>query len=88
MPPLQYERERKKAAERLGVRAPILDRLVAAERSKLGLDEDDGKLQGRAIVFAEPEAWPDEVDGAALLDAVAAAIGRSRHHARAYARTS
>ena len=67
--------ERKKAAEQLGVRAPILDRLVAAERSKLGLDEDDGRLQGRAIVFAEPEAWPDEVDGAALLDEVAAAIG-------------
>ena len=54
MPPMKYERERKKAAERLGVRAPILDRLVAAERAKLGLDKDDGK-QGHAISFPEPE---------------------------------
>jgi hypothetical protein len=42
---LQYEKERKAAAERLDVRASILDRLVAAERDTLGLD-DDGGLQG------------------------------------------
>ena len=74
MQPMKYERERKKAAERLGVRAPILDRLVAAERCKLGLDQDDGK-QGHAISFPEPDSWPHAVDGAALLNAVSAAIG-------------
>jgi Protein of unknown function (DUF3631) len=70
---LQYEQERKAAAEKLEVRASILDKLVQAERDKLGLDEDDGK-QGHAIEFPEPEAWPESVNGAALLNALAAAI--------------
>jgi hypothetical protein len=72
---VQYEHERKQAAERLNVRASILDRLVAAEREKLGLVEDDGR-QGRAISLPEPEPWPTPVDGAALLDGIAEAIGR------------
>ena len=72
---VEYERERKKAAEQLGVRTLILDRLVAAERTKLGIDEGDSELQGRALRFAEPERWPDKVNGAALLDAIAAAVG-------------
>ena len=70
-----YEHARKEAADRLGFRASILDRLVAAERDRLGLCEDDGK-QGRAIAFPEPEPWPEPVDGAALLDGIAGAIGR------------
>jgi putative DNA primase/helicase len=72
--PLEYDHQRKSAAERLGVRAPILDKLVAAERAALGLD-DDGK-QGHAITFPEPEPWPEPVDGAALLNALAVAIRR------------
>jgi hypothetical protein len=72
---IQYEQERKQAAETLGVRASILDRLVAAEREKLGLGEDDGR-QGRAISLPEPESWPTPVDGAALLDGIAEAINR------------
>jgi putative DNA primase/helicase len=67
--PIQYEHERKGAAKRLNVRAPILDRLVGAKRPTT----DDGK-QGRAISFPEPEPWPDSVDGAELLDGIAAAI--------------
>ena len=70
-----YERARKEAADRLGFRASILDRLVVAERTRLGLCEDDAK-QGRAISFPEPEPWPSPVDGAALLDGIAAALGR------------
>jgi rubredoxin len=36
---IEYEQERKGAASQLGVRAPILDRLVQAERERLGLVE-------------------------------------------------
>ena len=66
----QYERERKAAAERLGIRAAILDKLVQAERP------DDENKQGRAISLPEPELWPESVDGTALLDRLAETIGR------------
>ena len=66
---VQYERERKDAAERLGIRAAILDRLVQAGRST----EGNGK-QGRPVAFVEPEPWVEAVNGAELLDAVAEAI--------------
>jgi putative DNA primase/helicase len=69
LPIVEFERERKNAAERLGVRATILDRLVQAERP------GDDK-QGHAISFPEPQPWIEAVDGAALLDAMAEAIGR------------
>ena len=71
---VEYEHERKGAATQLGVRASILDRLVQAERERLGLVEDDGR-QGRAISLPEPEPWPTPIDGAALLDGIAEAIG-------------
>jgi Protein of unknown function (DUF3631) len=72
---VEYDNQRKGAAEKLGVRTPILDKLVAAERAKLGLDTDDGK-QGRAIEFPEPEPWPEPVNGAALLEDLARSIRR------------
>jgi putative DNA primase/helicase len=72
---LEYEQQRKAAADELGVRASMLDKLVAAERAKLNPDGHDGK-QGHAISFPKPEPWPDPVDGAKLLDEMAAAIGR------------
>jgi putative DNA primase/helicase len=68
---VQYERERKDAAERLGLRAAILDRLVQAERPS----DSNGK-QGRAVAFADPEPWESPVDGAELLDAIAEAVSR------------
>ena len=68
--PVQYERERKDAAELLGIRAAILDKLVQAERP------DDDSKQGRAVSFPEPELWPEPVNGAALLDSIAEAIRR------------
>ena len=72
---LEYERQRKEAAEALGFRTSILDRLVNAERERLGLDGDaDSGMQGRAISFPEPEPWPEPVDGTALLNAMAATI--------------
>jgi putative DNA primase/helicase len=75
LPTIEYERARADAAKRLGCRAAMLDRLVGAKRAELGLDRDDGK-QGRPIEFAIPEPWPDPVDGSALLDDLAAALGR------------
>jgi putative DNA primase/helicase len=70
---VDYERARKEAAEKLGMRASILDRLVTGERTKLGFDKDDGK-QGHAVTFPEPEPWPQPVDGAALLGDLASTI--------------
>jgi Protein of unknown function (DUF3631) len=77
--PVQYERERKAAAERLDIRAAILDKLVQAERP-----ESDSK-QGSAISFPEPELWPERIEGAHLLDSIADAIRRHvvmSNHAR------
>ena len=70
---LEYEQQRKAAAEKLGVRASILDKLVQGERARLGLDQAGGK-QGHAISFPEPEPWPEPVDGAALLNDTATAF--------------
>jgi Protein of unknown function (DUF3631) len=68
---LEYELRRKSAAEKLGVRAAILDRLVQAERPN-----DASEKQGRAIKLPEPQPWPECVAGDELLTAVAAAIGQ------------
>src|SRR5262249_47423505 len=69
LPVVEYERERREAAERLRIRAPILDRLVASERMK-----SDENVQGRALALPQPEPWPQLVEGAAPLEALVAAI--------------
>ena len=72
----EYERGRKAAAEKLGVRAPMLDKLVALKRSELGLDaKEDGK-QGRPIEFQEVAPWDQPVDGTQLLGALVDILGR------------
>ena len=77
MAPLAYERTRKEAGQRLGVsRLSLLDALVKAKRAELGLDGAGSGLQGRAIAFPTPEPWPEPVDGAALLDEIAATLKR------------
>jgi hypothetical protein len=58
---LEYERERVAAAERLGIRASILDAIVKAARA------EHAKGQGRAPSIAEAEPWPEQVDLAAAL---------------------
>ena len=70
---LKYEREREAAAERLSLRAQILDKLVAARRKELS--HDDGK-QGRSMSLAEPTPWPEAVEGVKLLCDLSAAIRR------------
>ena len=71
--PLEYDRQRKLAAERLDIRTSVLDRLVEAERQKAG--GGDGK-QGRRLSLSEFEPWPQLVDGARLLTAIVEAINR------------
>jgi putative DNA primase/helicase len=66
LPLVEYERERKAAAEALGVRASILDKLVQAVRPA----EDDNNLQGQALTLPEPEPWSEPVEGAELLQAL------------------
>jgi hypothetical protein len=68
---LEYEHEREAAAERVGARTSILDKLVTAKRT----DTDNGK-QGRALSLPEPEPSPEPVDGAALLGSMSSAIRR------------
>ena len=75
LPRLEYERARGAAAKALGVRSTMLDRLVKAKRTELGLDDEEGGKQGRAIAFAEVEPWPEPVDGACLLDELVETIG-------------
>jgi putative DNA primase/helicase len=70
---LAYEREREAAAERLGCRISMLDRLVAAERERAG---GASGAHGKPFEPADLEPWPDPVAGAALLDAIGGAIRR------------
>jgi hypothetical protein len=70
LPLIQYGRERKAAAQRLGCPVAILEKAVAAERASGGAVTG----QGRPIDLYEPEPWPEPVDGAALLEGTVTAI--------------
>lgn len=69
LPELEYSRQRKKAANDLGIQVAALDREV--KRVRKTSDATDQK-SGRAVVFPEIEPWPDEVNGADLLASLAA----------------
>jgi hypothetical protein len=77
LPLLNFERERKAAAEALGLLASLLDKLVALMRAKLSLDADapDG-LPGRPIRFENVELWEEQVDGAQVLTELSDGIGK------------
>src|SRR5258708_3670961 len=72
LPLVQYERERKPAAEQLKLRIAVLDMIVDAKRGNGG---DAGK-QGRPLEFSEPEEWPHPVDAPKLLNELAMGIRR------------
>jgi hypothetical protein len=76
LPLLEYERARASEATRLGLRATILDRLVAAARGDDGGDAGGGDKQGRALTLPAPEPWPQRVDGAVLLERLAGFFDR------------
>ena len=65
----EYERHRKEEAKRLGVRASILDKLVAPLRETKG-------GQGGEFKLVDPEPWDSPVSGAELLDDLRAAFCR------------
>ena len=71
LPPLVYDRVRQMEADLLGVRTSTLDKEVAAARGN-GTDKESGQ----AVIFEEFEPWPVPVDGAALLDELAATFKR------------
>ena len=71
--PLAYDRERTAAAKRLGCRGDTLDKLVRAAR---GEPDKAGNGGGATLEFPEIEPWPDKVDGAQLLNDLAASVKR------------
>ena len=60
----EYERRRRDAAKRLGIRVSILDTLVEKVRAGIGSDGGDDK----PAITERPEPWPDPVDGLWLAD--------------------
>jgi putative DNA primase/helicase len=64
--PLEYEKQRKEAADKLEFRISALDAMVEAARGGNASD-----AQGHTVDLPDIEPWPDPVDGAALLDEVA-----------------
>ncbi len=67
LPILDYGRRRKDIAKKLGISLGMLDQLRRGPA--VSLSEDTG--QGTAVQFEDPEPWPEEVDGAVLLDDLA-----------------
>lgn len=75
--PLDYEQVRKAEAERLGVRVGTLDREVKRRRAPTVVADIVVPFgQGQPLELVEPEPWPEPVEGTALLDALATALGR------------
>jgi putative DNA primase/helicase len=59
--PIQYDQQRKEAAKQLGIKLPTLDREVANLRAQQ-------KPAQNFLPHWNIEPWPEEVDGAVLLD--------------------
>jgi hypothetical protein len=72
LPPLNVDRELRAVAERLGWRVPTLRHTM---RTAGGTGEA-APGQGRPLDLPDPEPWTEPVDGAELLNEVAAAIRR------------
>jgi putative DNA primase/helicase len=71
LPPIEYDRRRKAAADELGISVGALDKAVAGMRAK---PEDKTVGQGRPLDLPVIEPWPEPVDGAKLLDDITDAI--------------
>src|SRR5262249_44939386 len=74
---------RRKVATDYGVTVGDLDRLLRVlEKSKVA--DEGGSQQGQALNFAEPEPWPEPVDGLALVSTIGVAIRNNVVLAREY----
>lgn len=69
--PIEYDRERLAAAERLSCRVTTLDDAVRRLRH-----EDASPDDGAATSLDRPEPWPEPVDGAALLNDISVLVSR------------
>jgi hypothetical protein len=72
-----YEIARKEAADRLGIRASVLDDLRIQKRRELKLDNaktDEG--QGRTLALPEVMPWPEPIEGDRVAEALKATIKR------------
>ena len=65
----EYDRRRKQEAKKLGIKVDTLDREVAELRAQSAADRD-------FLPHWSVEPWPEQVDGAALLDALRAHFKR------------
>jgi len=74
--PVEYDRTREAAAQRLEVRVSTLDSEVAKKRNALGLSPAEKTLGGRAVTLPTPEPHAHPVDGAGLLDELTNAVRR------------
>jgi putative DNA primase/helicase len=70
--PFEYDRCRETEAKRLGVRVSTLDDEVKRRRPRI----ETNAGAGSSVLFDTPEPWPQPIDGAALLDAIAEALIR------------
>ena len=70
---VQYDREREEAAQRLGIQLKTLDRIVREKRPQT--EVADG-LQGKRVMLAETDPWPEPVDGEHLVEDLVTAIRR------------
>jgi hypothetical protein len=71
LPRTEYDRARKVEAVKLGIRPTTLDAEVAARRA-----HTYGDMQGTTVEFPNIEPWNAPVNGANLLNEVAARLGR------------
>jgi putative DNA primase/helicase len=69
LPPLKYARQRKEAAAAIGIPLGMLDKLVNEQRKA-------GDAAAAQPPHWDVEPWPESVEGAALLDAVANVLSR------------
>ena len=69
---VEYETCRVDEAKRLGFRVSVLDDALTERR----LHGDQDENQGETIAFDDPLPWPEPVDGADLLDQIAASARR------------
>jgi putative DNA primase/helicase len=60
---LHYEQQREAAAERLGIRVSVLDKLVKQEQAAV-------ENENTALPHWNVESWPEPVDGGAFLDSI------------------